>query len=122
MRTLYLPPKPFGHTYTSLEPSLVLPSTEYVSPRLTPPPRVRGSLAEQTVPLGSSTETSISASPVQVTRTTQSRTTASCRSFKNSFLSASRPSLARRSNVAFAVREADASISAMFVGHAWLRI
>ena len=38
---------------------------------------------EQTVPLGSSTETSISASPVHETRTTQSRTTASCKSFRN---------------------------------------
>ena len=47
------------------------------SPSMMPPAVVRGLRSEQTVPLGSSTSRSMSASPVQVTITTQSRWTAS---------------------------------------------
>ena len=76
-------------------------------PRLTPPPvGARFGRPSKSCPLGSSTDTSTSASPVQETATTQSRTTASCNCFRYASRSASWPSLSSRSSVALATRDA----------------
>jgi len=74
------------------------------------------------VPAGSSTTTSTSASPVQLTTTRQSRATASSKAAWNFLASSVRFSRWSFSSVALAIRTPFSQICFCSAGQAWLRI
>ncbi len=89
------------------------------SPRMMPPLVLLGADGEQTLPVGSSTIMSMSASPPQVTENSRSRTSASSTALRNAAASSRRPPDASFSIVIFARRAALVAICCCPVGQSW---
>ena len=115
--TLYSPGNASVATYRS---RWVVPSPPASpSARSVPPDDDRGEEIEQTVPAGSWTAMSMSASPVQARSITTSRTKARSTAALKSSASAAFPAARSRSMVAFASRAARVATSCWPAGQSW---